>query len=94
VTVSIATDPDADATTLVVEDDGPGYPEELLVHGVDRFTPGDSPDTHGGAGLGLAIVGEIVVAHGGTVALGNQPPSGGARAVLQLPATAESRLTT
>jgi signal transduction histidine kinase len=80
--------------SVTVWDDGPGFPDDVLARGVDRFAPGDSPDAHGGAGLGLAIVAEIAATHGGTVTLRNDAPSGGARAVLALPANAESPLPT
>jgi len=62
---------DADWASLVVADDGPGFQPDVLAHGVDRFTPGDSPEAHGGAGLGLAIVNAIVRAHDGTLVLRN-----------------------
>ena len=49
-----------------VTDQGPGIPAEVLPHIFDRFyrAPGQ---TKTGAGLGLAIAREIVVAHGGSI---------------------------
>jgi signal transduction histidine kinase len=71
---------------LVVEDDGPGIPEAARAHIFDRFTKVDeSREDGGGAGLGLAIVAEIVRAHGGSVAVGSAAP--GARVVVTLPAS-------
>jgi len=69
---------------IVVSDDGPGFPPEWLEQGVGRFAAGDSPDTHGGAGLGLAIVDAIAASHGGTVEVADGP-HGGAEVRLRLP---------
>jgi signal transduction histidine kinase len=80
---------DGDWASLVVADDGPGFQADLLEHGVDRFTPGDSPEAHGGAGLGLAIVNAIVRAHDGTLELRNREPSG-AVVEIRLPASPDS----
>jgi NtrC-family two-component system sensor histidine kinase KinB len=50
-----------------VRDQGPGVPPESLARVFDRFyrEPGQ---TRSGAGLGLAIAREIIVAHGGSIA--------------------------
>ncbi|QZN85475.1 cell wall metabolism sensor histidine kinase WalK [Cellulomonas sp. C5510] len=72
---------------LVVHDDGPGVPPELVSRAFDRFvrsrgTPGTDPeDAAGGprregSGLGLAIVAALVRAHGGTVGLDSVPGEG------------------
>ncbi len=74
---------DDDAAVVEIADDGPGFSPEALAHGFDRFTPGDSPDAHGGAGLGLAIVHAIVTAHRGTVEVTNR--DGGAVVAVRLP---------
>jgi signal transduction histidine kinase len=73
---------DSDATTLLVEDDGPGVPD----HQVEAvLTRGGRLDvTKPGAGLGLAIVGDLVEAYGGSLAL-RRSPLGGLRVELRLP---------
>lgn len=60
---------------FVVRDEGPGVPAEAAAHVFDRFyrAPGQ---TKTGAGLGLAIAREIVVAHGGTIGCENRPGGG------------------
>ncbi|MCZ6603132.1 MAG: GAF domain-containing sensor histidine kinase [Planctomycetota bacterium] len=47
---------------LSVRDDGPGIPEEVRLKLLDPFHPSGKP---GGTGLGMAIVNNIVQAHGG-----------------------------
>ena len=58
-----------------VRDQGPGIPAESLPHIFDRFYR--VPDqTKKGAGLGLTIAREIVVAHGGSIACVSEPGQG------------------
>lgn len=56
---------------LVVFDDGPGIPADLLPRLFDRFVRADSSRSrgHGNSGLGLAIVHSIAEVHGGTVSV-------------------------
>ena len=82
--VEVVVDRDGDDAVVLVRDDGPGFPSAWLEQGVGRFSPGDSPEAHGGAGLGLAIVDAIVGAHGGSVQVGTSP-GGGAEVRLRLP---------
>ncbi|MGH9101874.1 MAG: ATP-binding protein [Acidimicrobiales bacterium] len=72
---------------LAVLDDGPGVAPSDRERVFERFTRLDEARTRGrgGAGLGLAIVAEIVRSHGGAVALG-EAPAGGARVTVRLPA--------
>jgi signal transduction histidine kinase len=71
---------------LIVDDDGPGIPEEQRERIFDRFARLDAARgrDNGGAGLGLSIVRAIALAHGGGVAVGSSP-EGGARFILELP---------
>jgi len=54
---------------ITVSDTGQGIASELLPHVFDRFRQSDSSSTrrHGGLGLGLSIVCQLVELHGGTV---------------------------
>ena len=74
---------------IAVEDNGSGIPAALQADLFKRFFRGDRQDSaddaaDGGAGLGLAIVRDIVVLHGGSVQYADAP-DGGARFVVQLP---------
>lgn len=51
-----------------VRDQGPGIPEESVGRVFERFYRAPNQDRRPGAGLGLAIAREIVVAHGGSIA--------------------------
>jgi signal transduction histidine kinase len=71
---------------IEVRDDGPGFPEAFLPHAFERFRRPDTGRSRddGGAGLGLAIVQAICVAHGGRATAANQP-NGGAVVSLWIP---------
>jgi signal transduction histidine kinase len=71
---------------LTVDDDGRGIPPADRERVFGRFVRLDANRSRsaGGAGLGLAIVREIVTAHHGTVSIG-ESPHGGARVTVQLP---------
>jgi signal transduction histidine kinase len=58
-----------------VTDQGPGIPPDVLPHVFERFyrAPGQGKT---GAGLGLAIAREIVVAHGGSITCSSEPGAG------------------
>jgi len=75
-------------TTLAIEvrDRGPGFPRDFLPHAFERFRrPGqDRARSAGGAGLGLAIVQAIALAHGGRAVASNDP-EGGAVVRLEVP---------
>lgn len=71
---------------ITVGDDGEGIPEADRVRVFDRFVRLDEARTRtgGGAGLGLAIVAEIVHAHGGSVVIADRS-GGGTCFVVTLP---------
>ncbi len=71
---------------FVVEDDGPGIPEDQRERVFERFHRTDQARDRvsGGAGLGLSIVRAIAHSHGGRVRAGARH-DGGARLELELP---------
>jgi signal transduction histidine kinase len=70
-----------DVARLSIADSGPGVPDELRERIWERGVRGDSP---GSSGLGLAIVREIAIAHGGSAWLDSDHRPG-ARFVIDLP---------
>ena len=78
---------------VAVADDGPGIPESDLANVFERFYRVDAARarTGGGAGLGLAIVRELVALHGGHVRAENRP-EGGAVLSFTIPSSGPSNL--
>ena len=58
---------------LTVQDDGPGFSQEILPHLFERRVKGKQSSGHG---LGLAFVDAVVRAHGGNVAASNRKDGG------------------
>ena len=79
---------------LTVADDGPGVPDKMKAFIFERFArlESDRNRQSGGAGLGLAIVSEVVGAYGGEVWVEDVQPRG-SRFVVKLPATREAEST-
>ena len=59
-----------------IVDRGPGIPEKELERIFEAFYRGSASDSHGGAGLGLAIVRGFVEANGGQVSVESLPGQG------------------
>lgn len=70
---------------LVVEDNGPGVTRNAQGELFERFFRGDANSaSEGGAGLGLAIVRDIIKLHRGSVRY-EDAPGGGSRFIVRLP---------
>jgi two-component system, OmpR family, sensor histidine kinase QseC len=74
-----------DRAMLVVEDSGPGIPEEARERVFDRFHRELGTGVEG-SGLGLSIVAQALQLHRGEIALDTSPTLGGLRATVTLPA--------
>jgi len=75
-TITLYAEPDQTAfIRFGVRDQGPGIPEDSVPRIFEKFyrVPGQKKK---GAGLGLTIAREIVVAHGGTIACNSRPGQG------------------
>ncbi|MCC8402113.1 sensor histidine kinase N-terminal domain-containing protein [Paraburkholderia sp. MMS20-SJTN17] len=87
VTVSQTLIDDLRMAEIVVEDNGPGVPRSQQADLFKRFFRGDGQADAGvdsGAGLGLAIVHDIMVLHHGSVHY-EDAPEGGARFIVRIP---------
>jgi signal transduction histidine kinase len=83
---------DAGALVVTVEDDGAGIPATEQERIFERFHQVDdsSKRSHGGAGLGLALVKEVTELHGGTVELWSEPGTG-SRFTVRIPGAGPGR---
>lgn len=86
-TVRVRTLRDGDRALLVVEDSGPGIPEDARERVFERFHRELGTGVLG-SGLGLSIVRQVLDLHGGTILLDTSPALGGLRATVSLPAAA------
>ena len=83
-TVTITTAQVADRVSIELADTGPGIAPEELPRIFDRFWRGSASRAVGGTGIGLAVVKELIVAHGGTVTADSRPGRG-TSFILRLP---------
>jgi signal transduction histidine kinase len=83
VTVSVARE--NGSVAIAVDDEGPGVPAPDREAIWRPFTRGGAASETGGSGIGLTIVRQVVVAHGGSARV-EQGARGGARFVVTLPA--------
>ena len=84
--VAVTLSRDERAVAIMVEDDGPGIPENRYEEAFRPFTRLDEGRNlqTGGSGLGLAIARDIARAHGGDIVL-SRSAMGGLKATIRLP---------
>jgi signal transduction histidine kinase len=89
---TVRLDRDEREAILLVEDKGPGIPPERLEAVFEPFVRGEDSRSQetGGAGLGLSIARNIVLAHGGAIRLENAA-EGGLRVSVRLPLVSADR---
>jgi len=84
--VDVIVRPDGNSrVALEVVDDGPGMPEDVRAHAFEPFFTTKKR----GSGLGLAVVDQVIRAHGGTLELHSKPGEG-TRFTLLFPSTASA----
>jgi two-component system, OmpR family, sensor histidine kinase BaeS len=74
--VRLAVGTEEDGSFVEVADDGVGIEPDEVAHVFERFWRGRSAAARDGSGIGLAIVAELVRAHGGTVEVHSAPGQG------------------
>jgi signal transduction histidine kinase len=80
-TLTVELRSEKETALLILEDNGPGFDPEVLLHLFECRVKGRESSGHG---LGLAFVDAVARAHGGTVAASNRE-TGGARIAVALP---------
>jgi signal transduction histidine kinase len=88
-TVTVRAGRDGPDAVLEVADTGPGIPEDERTLVWERFYRGRSGRLADGSGIGLAVVKELVDAHGGQVKI-DDVAGGGARFIVRLPQMASA----
>jgi PAS domain S-box-containing protein len=85
--VGISVTHDGKYAKIEISDTGPGIAPDFLPHVFERFrqADGSTTRTHGGLGLGLAIVRHLVELHGGLIAAENGTVRSGAVFTVKLP---------
>jgi PAS domain S-box-containing protein len=93
-TVTIRQIPVKGRVTLTVEDDGPGIEPEFLPHVFEMFRQADTSSNrpHGGMGIGLALVRQLIGLHGGTVVV-ESAVGQGAKFTIELPTSDKTEQT-
>ncbi|MFC0676702.1 PAS domain S-box protein [Lysobacter korlensis] len=87
---------EGEAVVVVVRDNGCGIPGEMLGGVFEMFAQVDQSlgRTHGGLGIGLTLVKNLVELHGGTIEAISEGPGRGSEFVVRLPvATEESTVS-
>ena len=89
--VELSVRQDGRQAVVSVSDDGPGIPAADRERIWERFArlDDDRSRASGGSGLGLAMVRELTMAHGGTVSVTSRQPGPGATFLVCLPVTAD-----
>jgi len=90
--IEISLGHDGDTAVLAVADTGQGIDASFLPHVFEMFRQADGSNRrrHGGLGIGLALVRQLVQLHGGTISAESDGPNKGSRFGIRLPLLRET----
>ncbi len=90
--IEISLGHDGDTAVLAVADTGQGIDASFLPHVFEMFRQADGSNRrrHGGLGIGLALVRQLVQLHGGTISAESDGPNKGSRFAIRLPLLRET----
>jgi signal transduction histidine kinase/ActR/RegA family two-component response regulator len=90
--IEISLGHDGDTAVLLVADTGQGIDASFLPHVFEMFRQADGSNRrrHGGLGIGLALVRQLVQLHGGTISAESDGPNKGSRFAIRLPLLRET----
>lgn len=94
--IEISLGSEGDSAVLVVTDTGQGIDPSFLPHVFEMFRQADGSNRrrHGGLGIGLALVRQLVQLHGGTISAESDGANKGARFTVRLPLMRETAALT
>jgi len=86
-TIEISLRGDDDSAVLLVTDTGQGIDASFLPHVFEMFRQADGSNRrrHGGLGIGLALVRQLVQLHGGMISAESDGPNKGSQFTIRLP---------
>jgi signal transduction histidine kinase/CheY-like chemotaxis protein/PAS domain-containing protein len=90
--IEISLNREEENAALVVADTGQGIDPSFLPHVFEMFRQADSSNSrrHGGMGIGLALVQQLVQLHGGTISAESDGTNKGSRFTVKLPLARET----
>src|SRR6185295_7679210 len=90
--IEISLRSDRDSAVLLVTDTGQGIDVSFLPHVFEMFRQADGSNRrrHGGLGIGLALVRQLVQLHGGTISAESDGPNKGSQFIIRLPVLRET----
>ena len=91
--VTVRLSSEANQGVLSVEDTGEGIDPAFIPHVFEMFRQADATNSrrHGGLGIGLALVQQLVQLHDGTITVSSEGPGQGAQFTFKLPLISESK---
>ncbi|HKU74334.1 MAG TPA: ATP-binding protein [Pyrinomonadaceae bacterium] len=94
--IEIGLNNEGDRAAFVVTDTGQGIDPAFLPHVFEMFRQADGSNRrrHGGMGIGLALVHQLVQLHGGSISAESNGPNKGSRFTVRLPLLRETGMLT